>query len=176
MCVCLILLHWNSCSSPHSICTLTHIHTLWLSKPKHMWRVMRLHGSLTRKHFLAQLKRQQWRRRRRKTPQNNNKQGRNTAARSDKYLSPRLNKSSRGVEGGGGWWWRKYSSHFIPAAAIQTHSVSLWVTLFIRQGDKLLTSPLFSIASADSDTDKDARGKNARWERVHGRGGRGGKW
>ena len=62
---------------------------------------MRLHGSLTRKHFLAQLKRQQWRGRRRKTPQNNNKQGRNTAARSDKYLSPRLNKSSRGVEGGG---------------------------------------------------------------------------
>lgn len=60
--------------------------------------------------------------------------------------------------------WRKYWSHFIPAAAIQTHSVSLWVTLFIRQGDKLLTSPLFSKASADSDTDKDARGKNARWE------------
>lgn len=29
-----------------------------------------------------------------------------------------------------------------------------------------MTSPLFSIASADSDTDKGARGKNARWESV----------
>lgn len=27
-----------------------------------------------------------------------------------------------------------------------------------------MTSPFFSIASADSDTDKDARGKSARWE------------
>lgn len=36
-----------------------------------------------------------------------------------------------------------------------------------------MTSPLFSIASADSDTDKDARGENARWERVRGRGGAG---
>lgn len=27
-----------------------------------------------------------------------------------------------------------------------------------------MTSPLFSVPSADFDTDKDARGKNARWE------------
>lgn len=120
---------------------------------------MRLHGSLTRKHFLAQLKHQQWRRkRRRKTPVNNNKQKSNTAAaRSDKYLSPKLNKSSWGAGRGEGGPLRKYSSHFMPAVAIQMHSVSHWVTLFIKQGDKLLTSPLFSIASAD--TDKDAQGE-----------------
>lgn len=169
LCVCVrvILLHWNSCSSPHSpahIRTHPHTctHTLWLSKPKHMWRVMRLYGSLTRKHFLAQLKRQQWRRSRgRKTPLNNNKQKRNTAARSDKYLSPRLNKSSLGV-GGGGLVVRKIFEPFTPAASIQTHSVSLWVTLFMRQGDKLLTSPLFSKASTDSKTDKDAQGEESK--------------
>lgn len=78
----------------------THTHTFDFLNQKHMWRVMRLHGSLRRKHFLAQLKCQQWRRKRRKTPLNNNKEKRNTAARSDRFLSPRLNKSSWGVRGG----------------------------------------------------------------------------
>lgn len=44
----------------------------------------------------------------------------------------------------------------------------------MRQRDKLLTSALFSVASADSD--KDARGKSARWQsqRVRGESEEGG--